>query len=649
MLPFLNMDKILDKYCTKKTLILFLVFFGLVLYLNSFFNEFVWDDESIIKNTYVKDWRHIPKYFTQNFISGAGETSNYWRPLLLVSFSLDWKIAKWHVFFYHLHNLILHIISAILLFLILEHLFKRKYFSFLISLFFLVHPLQTEAVTYISGRGDSLSAVFIFFSLFLFAKSFDNSERSVIKKRYFLSLFCFILALLSKETAMVTPFLMALLMLGFQEKFFKKAITRSLKKERIKEILFLTIKILIPFFIILAIFVSLRLTILNFQNILNFWQFQNDYSQHVYVRIFTFFRAILTYLELIFLPLNLHMERYIPIETSFFTFSVFPGLFMFFGMIVLAIRDFLISFFSLGRAPHQSIDDALKLKQAEPVGGFALGEFENAIPPAGIGGRRTPFYFFGIGWFLIALAPYSNILIPINGIIYEHWMYLPLIGIFICAINFFENIFKEKKDFLKNLAILFLVFFLTFFSVVTILRNRDWKDSIALYNQILKYNKTYRVYNNLGNAYSDIGEYEKAKENYLKAINFDPGFPQPEAYNNLGLVFFRQNKYDEAIFYYQEALKVRKNYPTALINLGDIYLRKKDWAESKKYYLLYNQLFPYDFYPYFKLGEISFHERNCSESMSYLGKAKEVAPPDKEVQENLFLLIEEAKKCQKSQ
>ena len=85
----MDMDKILNKYCTKKFLILFLIFLGVVLYLNTFFNDFVWDDKDITQNVYVRDWHHISKYFTQNFISGAGEISNYWRPLLLLSFSID--------------------------------------------------------------------------------------------------------------------------------------------------------------------------------------------------------------------------------------------------------------------------------------------------------------------------------------------------------------------------------------------------------------------------------------------------------------------------------------------------------------------------------------------------------------------------------
>jgi len=646
------LDLMNSKYFTKRFLIIFLIFLGIVLYLNTFFNEFLWDDDDIIKNAYIKDWRYIPKCFSQNLISGVGETSNYWRPLLLLSFSIDWHIVGPQPFLFHFHNLFLHIISAILLFLILERLLKKKWFSFLVSLLFLIHPLQTEAVTYIAGRGDPLSVFFIFLSLFLFIKACERP----LKKWYFLSLFCFVLALLSKETAMVTPFLIVLLLLSFQEKFFSPNIINSSKKERLKEVIFLSVNRLIPFFVVLVIFISLRLTILNFHNILNFWPTPNIYTENISVRIFTFFRILLTYLGLNFLPLNLHMERNVPLETSFFSFPVFSGFLVFLAMIFFAIRSFLKylpSFSSSLERGNVGLKTIRRQNCLVPrLGGGILPRTERTLPleqseRVEKATSRAPFYFFGIGWFLICLAPYSNIFIPINAIIYEHWMYLPLIGIFICAVHFFENILKENGDTFKKILILLLIFYLTFFSLKTILRNREWRDPIVFYNQILENSRSHRVYNNLGNAYSDIGEYKKAEEMYLEAINFDPSFPQPEAYNNLGLAFYRQGQYDKAIPYFEKALKVKSNFIPSIINLADAYFRKKDWEGAREYFLLYSKSTPYSFYPYFKLGEISFYEGNCAESLRYLEAAKEVVPSgDKEFQKSILFLLEEAKKCE---
>jgi len=651
----LDMNEIFNKYLTKNKLILCLILLGLILYLDSFFNEFLWDDLNIIQNVYLKNWHYISKYFTQNLVSGANEASNYWRPLLLISFSFDWHISKFQPIFYHIHNLFLHVASAILLFLTLELLFGKKYFSFLISLIFLIHPLQTEAVTYISGRGDSLSVLFIFLAIFFFIKTFYNKKEILIKKWYFLSLFCFILSLLSKETAMVTPFLIILIMFSFPRKFFAKNIINLETKEKVKEMTFRTAKRLIPFFVVLAIFLSLRLTVLNFQNILNFGNYQDIYAMHTIVRIFTFFRVLLTYLGLIFLPANLHMERVASIETAFFTFPVFLGFLIFLAMIILAIYDFLNFFSFLGRG----LAAKKSLAQAERAGcpsEARTSEAERERSDLAGGGHsvfscgkpKSPYFFFGIGWFFITLAPYSNIAILINGMIYEHWMYLPIIGISICVVNFAQDILGGKKKFIKNLAILFLIFYFTFLGIKTILRNREWRDPIVFYNQALKYSKSSRLYVNLGIAYFDIGEYEKAKENYLKAIDFSPmGIPQ--AYNNLGNVFAKQGKYDEAIFYYNKALKIQKNWPLAIVNLGTAYLKKGDLTKAKEFFLLYNQLLAEDFYPYVKLGEINLYEKNCALSLEYFKKAQKLASNDKGIQQEILHLIELAKECRNSQ
>lgn len=599
------MLKKIDKQLTKKVLVFFLVFLGLVLYLNSFFNEFVWDDDDILRNVYLKDWRNLPQYFTQSLISGTGQPSNYWRPLVLISFSIDWRIAQYKPLFYHFHNTFLHIMAAILLFFVIFELSGRKFFSFLASLVFLIHPLQTEAVTYIAGRADSLSSVFIFLSLFLFIKSLRPGQKINLIK-YSLSLLSFVFALLSRETAMMTPFLALLVIISFPEKFFSNDVLIKPRRTRIKEAVFLIIKWLLPFFIIFAIFVSLRLTVLNFLNILNFWPVENEYTRNISFRIYTFFRTFLTYIGIFFWPTNLHMERSVLLQTNLFTFPVVSGIIVFLGMIVFAVSDLLKKF---------------------P---------KNAI------------FFFGIGWFLITLAPYSNIFIPVNAIIYEHWMYLPLIGLSVLSFKTVEDFIKDRNSIFKKLAVLLLIFYFGFFCITTILRNREWRDPIIFYNQILKYNKTYRIYNNLGNAYLDIGDHNKAEESYKAAIAIDPSFPQPEAYNNLGLLYLKQKKYDDAIVYFEQTLKIKENYLPTIINLGDTYQKKKNWSKAGDYFLLYAKLAPYNFYGYYKAGEMSFLDKKCSEAIQYLIVAREIAPStDIETKNAIALLMGEANKCAK--
>src|SRR3989338_5256998 len=146
------------KLPTTALSIFLLVVLGFSSYTNTFQNEMFWDDDDgILKNQFVKDWQYFPKYFSENLIAGAGLESNYWRPALLSVFSLEWHLWGNSAPGYHFVNTSFHIADAILLFLILLYLFKSRPLALLTSLVFLVHPLQTEAVTYVSGLGDSLS------------------------------------------------------------------------------------------------------------------------------------------------------------------------------------------------------------------------------------------------------------------------------------------------------------------------------------------------------------------------------------------------------------------------------------------------------------------------------------------------------------
>jgi len=155
-------------YLSKKPfsnylVILLLVVVGFVLYANTFQNQMFWDDDDgILKNQFIQNWQYFPKYFSENLIAGAGLLSNYWRPILLTVFSLEWHLWENWAPGYHFVNTSFHITDAVLLFFILLYIFKNRWLAIFTALVFLVHPLQTEAVAYVSGLGDSLSVFFIF-------------------------------------------------------------------------------------------------------------------------------------------------------------------------------------------------------------------------------------------------------------------------------------------------------------------------------------------------------------------------------------------------------------------------------------------------------------------------------------------------------
>ena len=138
--------------------VVILVVIGTVIYANSFGNGFVWDDfPLLVHNSRIRNLGNIPAMFLD--LKGGG-----YRPLREASYALDyffWGLNPWG---YHLGNLLLHLLNAVLVYLIINRLFGRWKLALLVAIFFVSHPIATESVTWISGRRDVLTAFFFFLS-----------------------------------------------------------------------------------------------------------------------------------------------------------------------------------------------------------------------------------------------------------------------------------------------------------------------------------------------------------------------------------------------------------------------------------------------------------------------------------------------------
>jgi len=511
---------------TFEKIILSFIIIGFLLYANSFANEMFWDDDDgILNNQYIKSWEHFPKYFSENLIAGAGLLSNYWRPMILTVFSVEWHLWQDWVLGYHFVNTSLHIADAILLFFILFYIFRRKKLSFITALIFLIHPLQTEAVTYVSGIGDSLSVFFIFSGILFYLKFRKSGEVYFKNKFYFLSLLMYVFALLSKETAFVMPGFVFL-----SDFFFLQRIRKTSLKERLKEIA----KSIWPFFFLAGVYLLLRATALNFVNTFNLYNEENLFTSNIYFRVLTFFKILTVYFGLLFWPLNLHMERSVEIATSFSSFPVILGAVLFFGLLVLAFLSF----------------------------------------------KKLPVLSFGILWFFVGIALTSNVLVPINGLLYEHWMYLPMIGVFLALIWLCMKV-SENRVFLRKCFGLILIIFLIFLGILTVKRNTEWRSPITFYEQTLKYApKSYRIVNNLCMAYNNAGRYGKAEETCKKAIDIEPS--GPVAYHNLANTYRSTGRIDLAEEGFLKAIELDPKFIFSYNALMSLYLERGEYKKAKE-------------------------------------------------------------------
>ena len=584
----------LAKLNNKTCLLLFvIVAAGFSVYAFNLNAPLFWDDmDWIVNNKFVHSFsgENIKNWFTQNILAGIGLSSNYYRPFLLFTFALNYAIGGENPLGYHLLSNILHIADAVLIFAILFFVFKSRFISFWASLIWLVHPLQTESVTYISGRGDPLNVFFMLLGLLVFYKSelmTSDAQRTSDVKTFsvgynLLTAVFLVLALLSRETAMVFPFLAMVFYIAF---ISRDRFLRSLKKAFIKAL---------PYFGIVFVYGILRLTVLNFENTLNFYSQSNLYTESFFARMYTFLNVLWTYAGLMIMPINQHMERSVTIFTYFWNLSTTTSF-----AVVLAV-------FWVLRYLYKK-----EAKYSKPITNYQLPVTNFRV------------WFFAVGWFFVNLGPTSGIT-PINAQLYEHWLYLALLGPLTLAIFYLHNIFKTGKKAFKIFVILLLVAVNVFFSALSIKRNIVWGNPIRFFENILKYEPgSARINNNLGYLYYDKGDKDKAAEYYQKAIETTGNlFPQP--YFNLGAILQEKGDIRSAIVLFEKSIELDPNFSFPYPNLSVIYASQGDLVKATRYLEKLKELQPRLQRVYYNLaltyierGDFESARKNLEEGLKY--------------------------------
>lgn len=500
---------------------------GIMAYANSWFNPFIWDDEQFIfKNQYVLEF-DLPNLLTQSITHGAGIVSNYYRPLTSVSFAIDHAIWGLRPFGFHLTNTWLHIASGLLLFWLLKKLFSLwqvktgAWPPFILSLLFLIHPLQTEAVTYINSRGDSLFTFWLMLALVLFAHSFGRKEEELTigsAEVWFPNwlqlscvVICFIFSIFSKEIGLAGAGLVWLIGLSVVwQRIWSLGWRKTLQE------IWPQLVTLAAVAAVVGLYLLGRATIWNFSNSFDFYDGQGIYAQSLLVRMLTFSQIFFVYLRLLIVPFPLHMERTIELVTSLV--SPWPW---------------------------------LLLATAGTI--FWAGWREWRL-------HTSTVIWFGAGWMAAMLAPTSGI-IPINGLLYEHWLYVPLVGFFLMTWRIGWLWQKTIPNWAGWLGGGWLVILL----VLTWRQNYIWGDHIRFYTYTLQFNQTARVHNNLAMAFVDANELELAETEYRNALSLAP---YPQTHYNLGNLLAQQNQVEAALEQYVAAVQLAPGFSLAHRNVA---------------------------------------------------------------------------------
>jgi len=518
------MNNFIKNLSTKRWIgVVLIVLIGWIAYHNCLPNEMFWDDDDFIHNNrYIKDFHYWPLWFSQNMVAGSYLVSNYWRPLLLAVFAVEWQL--WHnwVYGWHFVSVSVHIGAAVVLYFLINRLFKNNLLALLVGLLFVAHPVHNEAVVYVNSMGDSLATLLVLSSLLLYARFRQSNKPAFASINYWASLLLYPLAILSKETGFVLVgllLLMDFLLLIKAKSFWARVMAVAAAAW--------------PYIIIAITYVRLRATVLNFSNSFNFYNENNAFTTHPSIRLMTFFKALMQYMGFLFCPYQLRVERQFPWAQSLFQWDVLAGGILVGLMLFCAFKYW----------------------------------------------KTRPIISFGIGWFFIAILPASNILIPINSVMYEHFLYCPMIGLALIA-AFWGLTAAEKYNALGTLIKIFVVIMILF-CAVNIHRNLDWRTSIGFYEQLITYRPDdYRVINNLGMEYANNGIHDKALATYLKAIALDP--KNPVAYHNIAGTYRDTGHIDLALENFNKALELNPGFIFSYKSLADLYWRLGQYADCRR-------------------------------------------------------------------
>jgi len=539
---------------TRKHLLL-LALTCLLVYGNGLRNGFIWDDHYLVDgNMFLSDWRSIPKLFTTNLFAGGGGPSAFYRPIQTLTYMVEYHLWGLKPFGYHLTNLLLHLANAMLLYTLIAQLATRRA-ALVASLLFVVHPLQTEAITYISGRADPLSLGFLLLALL----AYREAQRGPHWNRYrYASLAAFLLALLSKESAMIFPALLALYDLTTDP------------PGRPRELLGRLWSRYLPYLAILVAYGGLR-GIISDLHVIPGGMPTISLGQ----RLLLVIRVVGEYLRLLGVPHDLHMERTVPLPTSLLD-----------PMVLVGASAFL----------------------------FLIGLAFCAWP-------RARFLTLGIGWFLLAFLPISN-LVPLNAYIAEHWMYLPAVGLFF-AVGLGVEALQARG--LHRWAAPPLVIALVLYAGLAIRRNRDWSDEVTFYTMTLKSSPdSWRVRENLAILYRDTGKFEQAIQTFKTVQAMRPFYPQ--GYLGMGETYQKMGRDEEAAKEFEMAIFLYPRSSIAHLRLAEVYMKIGLQDKAIYHYEMVPGSKPRDAVAYLALGEGYLKARKHAEAVDAFRKGLEIAP-----------------------
>jgi tetratricopeptide (TPR) repeat protein len=548
---------------------LILVVTGFVIYSNTIHAVFHFDDMSSILTQ--------PRITSLSTFSHLG----YWlninnRPFAELTFALNYHFGQLDSHGYHIVNIIIHILNGFLVFLLMVKLLSfnnfiderlaghKRVMALFIALIFLVHPIQTEAVSYVVQRMRSLSVLFYIAGMYLYVLGrlayLQKHKRVKSILLLMAAFFSGVIGVMTKQSAITFPAAFI-----FVELFFIRDMNGRICRKYL--IVFASVVVLLAVGIVALGYLPAETVAIS----------RKDY-------LLTQFRVIVKYIQLSFLPIHQNLDYDFSISTSLWNFFVLGSL-----AIILAL-----------------------------------------LVVSGLLYRKKRMISFAIILFFLTMAVTSSI-IPIRDVIFEHRLYLPILGYSIVVVYTLAFWLIEKH---RQLLWIILTVITLAYTGATYLRNEVWKSEYALWHDVVKKSPAKpRPWSNLGFVMLDMDSLDRAIDYFERSIKIDPDYPI--ALNNLGHAWSKKGKPEKALPYFLQAVEKLPTYINALNNLGSTFIDLNRPTEAIPYLQRAIDADPEYSRSYFLMSMVYVKIKDYVTAIEYLNKYLKDNPKDPDALNNL--------------
>lgn len=558
-------------------------------YSNAIFGSFVYDDHLQIEwNPLIRDMRSIPRMFSSNVWGfGAGWVSNYYRPVIHAIHTITFSVFGLQPPVFHLLNIGLHAMTSLFVYLFIREMLSEaklehttdRYFSvpFALALLFALHPIHTEAVAWASALPEVSFSLFFIMSVYFYAKS--QPEQTLGGVFYMLSVLFFLLALLSKEQAVTLP----IVIICYDLLFRNASPSRKHLRQQMKKY--------VGYAVALAAYFILRLNALGF-----------------------------------IVPMRSRGQGQLNLTDWHAFINIFPLFMRYIGKLLLPIRLNALYVYHVESLSESVVLISICFSAIFTVLFFILY-------------RKNRVALFGLLLIVIPLSPALYLRAIQANTMAERYLYLPSLGFVLLAALGAEWMAERGRKWRRHTNVA-LVIFLCLCALGTVSRNRIWKDDFSLWSDTVRKSPGAALaHDGFGAALATRGRYGEAIREYRIALNI---YEDAATHNNLGLAYEESDQLDKAVEQYELALAMNPLLADAYYNLG-IALERKGLVEAAiEQYRAAIKIKP-DSDAYFNLGNLLMNQGKRYEAMSAYEAALSLNPGRKDVANKLRSLRGEGK------